>query len=70
MRFWIAFALCANASCAKPPVVVSDCPAPNVEEQDDLESWLFEDGHEPSKAWASRVLGHIYGLELKEVRGE
>lgn len=75
---FFAFAV-VFAGCAGKPTIVSDCPAPNIEEEDDLEEWLCPDHNQdgacdtpgrPAKAWVSRVLGHIYDLELREVRGE
>lgn len=69
LAFWLAFAAIVSG-CAGTTEVVSDCPAPNVEEQDDIEAFLMSDPIRPAQAWVSRVLGHIYEVELREVRGE
>lgn len=70
-RLWASFAFCvAVVGCAKSPTVVSACPAPNVEEQDDLELFMNWEPDRPAALYMARVLGHIYGLELEEVRGE
>lgn len=70
-RLWASFAFCvAVVGCAKSPVIVSDCPAPNMDEQDDLELFMNWEPDRPAAVYMARVLGHIYGLELEEVRGE
>lgn len=71
VRLWASFACCAAvAGCATSPVIVSDCPAPNMDEQDDLETFLNWEPDRPAAVYMARVLGHLYGLELEEVRGE
>ena len=70
-RLWASFAFCvAVVGCAKSPVIVSACPAPNIDEQDDLELFMNWEPDRPAALYLARVLGHVYGLELKEVRGE
>lgn len=71
-RWWASCAACALvvSGCAKSPTVVSDCPAPNIDEQDDLELFMNWEPDRPASLYMARVLGHVYGLELREVRGD
>lgn len=79
LKWWAFFAFCAVAVGCRTTTVFSDCPAPNIEERDDLEEFLCPDhNHDgacdtpdrPAKAWVSRVLGQIYDVELRDVRGQ
>lgn len=74
-----SFAFFAAVAGCRTTTVYSECPAPNIEEQDSLEEWLCPDSDQngecdtpetPAKRYVSRVLGQIYDVELKEVRGE
>lgn len=69
LAFWLACAA-IGSGCAGTTQIISDCPAPNVDEQDDLETFLNWEPDRPAAVYMARVLGHIYGLELEEVRGE
>lgn len=71
-RWWAFFSACAvvASGCAKSPVIVSACPAPNVDEQDDLENFMTWEPDRPAALYMARVLGEVYGLELREVRGD
>lgn len=69
LAFCAAFAA-IGSGCAATTTVVSACPAPNVDEQDDLELFMNWEPDRPAAIYMARVLGHIYGLELEEVRGE
>ena len=62
-----AFALVVSG-CATKPTVVSDCPIPNVDEQNDLEMFLNWEPDRPAALYMARVLGQVYGLELEEQR--
>lgn len=71
-RWWAFFSVFAvvASGCAKSPTIVSACPAPNVDEQDDLENFLNWEPDRPAALYMARVLGEVYGLELREVRGD
>lgn len=69
LAFCAAFAV-AGSGCAGTTRIISDCPAPNVDEQDDLELFMNWEPDRPAALYMARVLGEVYGLELKEVRGE
>jgi len=71
-RWWASCAACALvvSGCATKPVVISACPAPNVDEQDDLENFMVWEPDRPAALYMARVLGEVHGVELREVRGE
>ena len=69
LAFCAAFAV-IGSGCAAKTTVISDCPAPNVDEQDDLEAFMNWEPDRPAALYMARVLGEVYGLELREVRGE
>lgn len=70
VKWWAFFAVCALAmtGCAARPVVISECPIPNIEEQNDLELFLNWEPDRPAALYMARVLGDVYGLELEEER--
>lgn len=70
VKWWAFFAACAlvGSGCATRPVVISECPIPNIEEQDDLELFLNWEPDRPAALYMARVLGEVYGLELEEQR--
>ncbi len=71
-KLWLSYVVLASAvsGCATRPLVISECPIPNVDEQNDLEMFLNWEPDRPAALYISRVLGEVYGLELKKVRGE
>ena len=69
LAFCAAFVV-IGSGCAGTTRVVSECPRPNTEEQDDLENFMTWEPDRPAALYMARVLGHIYGLELEEVRDE
>jgi len=68
VKWWAFFAFCVVVAGCRTTTVYSDCPQPNVEEQDDLEMFLNWEPDRPAALYIARVLGHVYGLELKELR--
>jgi len=69
LAFCGAFAV-IGSGCAAKTTVISACPVPNVDEQDDLELFMNWEPDRPAALYMARVLGEVYGLELQEVRGE
>ena len=41
-----------------------------MDEQDDLENFMNWEPDRPAALYMARVLGEVYGLELREVRGD
>lgn len=69
-RWWAscaAFALVVSG-CATRPIVRTECPIPNVDEQNDLELMLNWEPDRPAALYMARVLGEVYGLDLEEQR--
>lgn len=65
-----AVCVLVGSGCAAKTTVISACPVPNVDEQDDLENLLNWEPDRPASLYLARVLGQVYGIELREVRGE
>lgn len=58
-----------SVGCARPVMVVVDCPAPSPEEAQDVSEWLIELPERPAQDWVARVIGRMYPDELEEWRG-
>lgn len=69
LTFFVGCGLVVNG-CATKRTVVSECPRPSIEQQADLEVWLYNESDRPAAVWAAKVLGKIYAEELEEKRSE